>query len=102
MSCRPNLRHSLQEENTAIEHQNALINKLISKLCFANGEDHTIDLKSIYEMLNSKPGLKYSLLKDIILDQLLTAISTSKEDRVVWTSFAILSTIVIQNQEAIE
>ncbi|CAA0817506.1 Transducin/WD40 repeat-like superfamily protein [Striga hermonthica] len=101
-SCRPNLLHSQQEENTAIEHHNALINKLISKLCFANGEDHTIDMKSIYEMLNSKPGLKYSLLKDIILDQLLTAISTSKEDRVVRTSLAILSTIVTQNQEAIE
>ncbi|GER52179.1 transducin/WD40 repeat-like superfamily protein [Striga asiatica] len=101
-SCRHNLLHSQQDENTAIEHQNALIKKLISKLCFANGEDHTIDMKSIYEMLNSKPGLKYSLLKDIILDQLLTAISTSKEDRVVRTSLAILSTIVTQNQEAIE
>ncbi|GFQ05909.1 putative E3 ubiquitin-protein ligase lin-1 [Phtheirospermum japonicum] len=101
LSCRPNFLET-HDENTI-----GVLEKLISNLCFAqepeNGdEDYTLEMKTIYEILNSKPGLKYSLLKDVILDQLLIAISTSKQDRVVRSSVSILSTIVTENRSAID
>lgn len=108
LSCKTALPevHLQPEENLFIE-PNGVLEKIISKLCFTedlgNGEeDYTVEMKTIYEILNSKSGLKYSLLKDIILDQLLIAISTSKEERVVRTSVAILSTIVTANRSVIE
>ncbi|KAK4425868.1 putative E3 ubiquitin-protein ligase LIN [Sesamum alatum] len=107
-SCRTTLSevHQQPEESFFVE-QSGVLEKIISKLCFTeelgNGEeDYTVEMKTIYEILNSKSGLKYSLLKDIILDQLLKAISTSKEERVVRTSVAILSTIVTANRSVIE
>ncbi|KAL0457420.1 UNVERIFIED_CONTAM: hypothetical protein Slati_1081200 [Sesamum latifolium] len=107
-SCRTNLSevHQQPEESFFFE-QSGVLEKIISKLCFTeelgNGEeDYTVEMKTIYEILNSKSGLKYSLLKDIILDQLLKAISTSQEERVVRTSVAILSTIVTTNRSVIE
>ncbi|KAL3626532.1 hypothetical protein CASFOL_030081 [Castilleja foliolosa] len=95
LSCRPET------------HDENVLEKLISNLCFAqeleNGnEDYTLEMKTIYEILNSKPGLKYSLLKDVILDQLLIALSTSKQDRVVRSSVSILSTIVTENRSVID
>ncbi|KAL0414748.1 UNVERIFIED_CONTAM: hypothetical protein Sradi_1676500 [Sesamum radiatum] len=91
-SCRTTLFevHQQPEESFFFE-QSGVLEKIISKLCFTeelgNGEeDYTVEMKTIYEILNSKSGLKYSLLKDIILDQLLKAISTSQEERVVRTS----------------
>ncbi|KAI3469373.1 hypothetical protein Pfo_026036 [Paulownia fortunei] len=108
LSCRTTLPqvHIQPAENFFLD-QSGVLEKIISKLCFTeeleNGEeDYTGDMKTIYEILNSKSGLKYSLLKDIILDQLLMAISTSKEERVVRTSVAILSTIVTENRSVIE
>ncbi|KAG8369930.1 hypothetical protein BUALT_Bualt14G0064500 [Buddleja alternifolia] len=87
--------------------QSGVLEKIISKLCFTEGlgngeEDCMVEMKMIYEILSNKSGLKYSLLKDIILDQLLTAISTSNEERVVRTSMAILTTIVSENRSVIE
>ncbi|KAK6161099.1 hypothetical protein DH2020_004480 [Rehmannia glutinosa] len=98
--------HSHPEENLFIE-QSGVLEKLISNLCFTeelgNGDkDYTVEMKTIYDILNSKSGLKYSLLKDIILDQLLIAISNSKEEKVVRTSVAILSTIVTENRSVID
>lgn len=107
-SCRMALQEAQfqPEENLFIE-QSGLLEKIISKLCFTeelgnSDEDYTVEIKTIYDMLSNKSGLKYSLLKDIILDQLLIAISTSKEARVVRTSVAILSTIVTANRSVIE
>ncbi|KAK6161171.1 hypothetical protein DH2020_004552 [Rehmannia glutinosa] len=98
--------HSHPEENLFIQ-QSGVLEKLISNLCFTeelgNGDkDYTVEMKTIYDILNSKSGLKYSLLKDIILDQLLIAISNSKEEKVVRTSVAILSTIVTENRSVID
>ena len=53
-------------------------------------------------MLMNRKGLKYSLLKDVILDQLLMAISTSKEEGIVRASVSILSTIISANKSVIE
>lgn len=80
---------------------------MISKLCFIEelGKtevDYTVEMNTIYDMLNMKTGLKYSLLKDVILDQLLIAISTSKEAIVVRTSLDILSTIITSNRSVVD
>ncbi|KAI5581095.1 hypothetical protein BDE02_08G198200 [Populus trichocarpa] len=83
------------------------IEKVISKLCFSEGlakfdEDYAGEVMTIYKMLNNKRGVKYTMLKDVMLDQLLTAISTSKEERVIRASVSILTTIISINKSAIE
>ncbi|XP_055961330.1 putative E3 ubiquitin-protein ligase LIN-1 isoform X2 [Mercurialis annua] len=85
----------------------AILEKAISKLYFSEGlekgeEDYAIEVTAMYELLNSKKGIKYSILKDVILDQLLTAISSSKEERVIRASMSILTTIVSVNKSAVE
>ncbi|KAL4565781.1 hypothetical protein LXL04_029887 [Taraxacum kok-saghyz] len=87
--------------------QAEIVEKVISKLCFSEGlekpdDSTTVEITTVYEMLASKPGLKYSLLKDVILDQLLMALSTSKEAGVTRASVSILSSIISGNQSAIE
>nr|XP_043629685.1 putative E3 ubiquitin-protein ligase LIN isoform X2 [Erigeron canadensis] len=89
--------------------QAEIVEKVISKLCFSEKlEEHedddstTIEITTVYEMLASKPGLKYSLLKDVILDQLLMALSTSKEEGVTRASVSILTSIVSSNRSVIE
>ncbi|XP_057958837.1 putative E3 ubiquitin-protein ligase LIN-2 isoform X2 [Malania oleifera] len=84
-----------------------IFEKAISKLCFSEGlrkcdEHYTVEVTTIYEMLNNKPGIKYAMLKDVILDQLVTAISTSKEDAVIRTAVSIVTTIVSGNKLVIE
>lgn len=87
--------------------QVVVLEKLISKLCFSEElvnyeEEYSVEISTVYEMLTNKTGVKYSLLKDIILDQLLMAISTSKEEGVIRTSVSILSTIISVNKSVIE
>ncbi|KAL2459268.1 Transducin/WD40 repeat-like superfamily protein [Forsythia ovata] len=97
----------LQPEGSFQVEQLGLFQKMISKLCFTEQlenweEDCTVEIKTIYKLLNNKSGLKYSILKDVILDQLLMDISTSKEEQVVRTSVSILSTIVSENKSVVE
>ncbi|CAK9138979.1 unnamed protein product [Ilex paraguariensis] len=97
----------LHSEATSQIEQVGILEKIVSKLCFSErlakcDEDYTVEITTLYEMLNSKTGLKYSLLKDIILDQLLTAISTSKEEKVLRASVSVLSTIISGNKSVIE
>lgn len=87
--------------------ENGILEKVISKLCFSeelgwSEEDYTVEITTIYEMLMNRKGLKYSLLKDVILDQLLMAISTSKEEGIIRASVSILSTIISANKSVIE
>lgn len=65
-------------------------------------EEHTIDVASIYESLIGSSGATYSSLKDVILDELLIAISTSKEERKIRASVSILTTIISRNKSIIE
>ncbi|KAM3358495.1 putative E3 ubiquitin-protein ligase LIN [Capsicum galapagoense] len=93
------------EENSQAE-QAALLEKIISKLCFSEEfgacKDYTVDLTSIYELLNNKTGLKYSLLKEIIIDQLLRAISTSREEHVIRESVSVLAIIISRNRSLVD
>ncbi|KVH91984.1 Armadillo-type fold, partial [Cynara cardunculus var. scolymus] len=98
-------------ENSYRVEQAEIVEKVISKLCFSEGlgksQDHdddssTVEITAVYEMLASKPGLKYSLLKDVILDQLLMALSTSKEQGVTRASVSILSSIISGNPSVIQ
>lgn len=103
LSC----RNALHQEDTSFSEQNGVVERIISKLCFTEDlgnfeHDYTVEMKTIYEMLNTKSGLKYSLLKDIIIDQLLITISTSREETVVRRSVAILSTIVTTNRSVVD
>lgn len=102
-SCQ-NQKHN--EEIPQVE-QVRVLEKLISNFCFSEAlskleEDYATEISTVYKLLHGKRGLKYSLLKDIILDQLLMAISTSKEDQVIRSSVIILSTIISGNKSAIE
>ncbi|XP_027115995.1 putative E3 ubiquitin-protein ligase LIN-1 isoform X1 [Coffea arabica] len=101
--------HQLQKypEETSHIEQAQILERLISKLCFSETlgnleEDYTVEISTVYKLLNNRRGLKYSLLKDIILDQLLMAISTSKKEQVIRASVTILSTIVSGNKTIIE
>ncbi|KZV42141.1 hypothetical protein F511_28817 [Dorcoceras hygrometricum] len=108
-SCRtdlPNSRNSLQDESVHVE-QIGILEKIITKMCFAEelvngGQDYIFEVNKIYKILSNKSELKYSFLKDMILDQLLAAFLSSKEERVVRTSLAILSNIAATNRTAIE
>ncbi|KAK9287667.1 hypothetical protein L1049_016105 [Liquidambar formosana] len=83
-----------------------ILEKAISRLCFSESlgkhEDYPVEVTAIYEVLKNKIGVKYNILKDVILDQLLTAISTSKEEGIIRASVSILTTIVSGNKSAIE
>ncbi|GAV74923.1 WD40 domain-containing protein [Cephalotus follicularis] len=57
-------------------------------------QDYAVEVPTIYEMLNNKTEVKYGMLKDAILDQLLTAISTSKKETVIRASVTVLIAIV--------
>ncbi|XP_057772122.1 putative E3 ubiquitin-protein ligase LIN-1 [Salvia miltiorrhiza] len=96
-------RATQQQEETSLIEQNGVIERIILKLCFAEDLEktevnYTVDMNTIYDVLSTKTGLKYSLLKDMILDELLIAISTSEEEIVVRTSLGILSTIITSNR----
>lgn len=79
-----------------------IIDKVISKLCLGScDEKYTVEVVRMYEMLSNKKGIKYTLLKDIILDQLLKAISSSKEVGVIRVSISILSVIVYENKTVV-
>lgn len=66
------------------------------------GEDYTLDIASIYESLIGSSGTTYASLKDVILDELLIVISTSKEETELRTSVSILTTIISRNKSIIE
>ncbi|KAK9059158.1 hypothetical protein SSX86_021777 [Deinandra increscens subsp. villosa] len=109
------------ENNYRVE-QAEIVQQVISKLCFSGGlrnhddadddddddgdkynyDSTTVEITAVYEMLANKPGLKYSLLKDVILDQLLMALSTSKEQGVIRASVSILSSIISSNRLVID
>ncbi|XP_021904913.1 putative E3 ubiquitin-protein ligase LIN-1 isoform X3 [Carica papaya] len=107
--------HSQKRSNdvciwSAKDPKSELLAKLedaISKLCFSkilhkHDEDYAVEATTICEMLNSKTGLKYTMLKDVILDQLLAAITTSKEETAIRASVSILTTIISANKSVIE
>ncbi|KAL8196127.1 hypothetical protein R6Q57_025127 [Mikania cordata] len=101
-------------ENSYRVEQAEIVQKVISKLCFSEGvrkreddndeedDSTTAEITTVYEMLANKPGLKYSLLKDVILDQLLMALSTSKEQGVTRASVSVLSSIISSNRSVID
>lgn len=81
--------------------------KAISKLLYLEGlgkwdEDCALEVTTIYELLGKRNGEKCAILKDMILDQLLAGISTSKEEMVIRASVSILTSIVAENKSAIE
>ncbi|XP_017975654.1 PREDICTED: putative E3 ubiquitin-protein ligase LIN-1 isoform X1 [Theobroma cacao] len=84
-----------------------IIEKLVSKLCFSDGleksgKDYAVEVTAIYRMLNNRQGVKYAMLKDVILDQLLIAVSTSKDETVIRASVTVLTTIISANISLIE
>lgn len=67
------------------------------------GEEYIIDTASnIFESLIGSSETTYGSLKDVILDELLIIISTSKEERELRASVSILSTIISRNKSIIE
>lgn len=65
-------------------------------------EESLLEIMAVYKMLDKKTGVKYTMLKEIILNQLLAAISTSKEDRIVRMSVSILTTNALGNQSVLQ
>ncbi|KAB2067802.1 hypothetical protein ES319_A09G253000v1 [Gossypium barbadense] len=84
-----------------------IIQNAVSKLCFSDGleksgKDYAVEITAIYRMLNNKHGVKYTMLKDVILEQLLIAVSTSKEEMVIRASVTVLTTIVSTNISVVD
>ncbi|KAF7837811.1 putative E3 ubiquitin-protein ligase LIN-1 [Senna tora] len=66
-------------------------------------EDYIADIASIYDSLSGSSSCStYDFLKDVILDELLMAISTSKEEKEIRASVSILTTIISRNKSIIE
>ncbi|KAL2603958.1 hypothetical protein AAZV13_09G041400 [Glycine max] len=98
--CSNSRRYSLQDLSELTERR-------ISELHYSEvlgkcDEEYTVDIASIYESLISSSGATYASLKDVILDELLIAISTSKEERKIRASVSILTTIISRNKSIIE
>ncbi|XP_050921255.1 putative E3 ubiquitin-protein ligase LIN-1 isoform X2 [Lathyrus oleraceus] len=66
------------------------------------GEEYIVNTASIFESLIGSSGTNYGSLKDVILDELLIVISTSKEEKELRASVSILTTIVSRNKSIIE
>ncbi|XP_022979665.1 putative E3 ubiquitin-protein ligase LIN-1 [Cucurbita maxima] len=84
-----------------------LVEKAISRLCFSEGlgnydDEYAVEVSTVYKMLNNKTGVQYTMLKDLIMDQLVTGISTSKEEKVIRASVSLLTTIISENNSVIE
>ncbi|CAH2054742.1 unnamed protein product [Thlaspi arvense] len=78
------------------------LQSFIKEVLGNDDEKYVSEVTMIYQMLNSKQGFKYSMLKDVILDQLLTAISSSEEKTVIKASMTALTKIISVNGTALE
>ncbi|KAF8093253.1 hypothetical protein N665_0385s0002 [Sinapis alba] len=78
------------------------LQSFIKEVLGNDDEKYISEVTMIYQMLNGKQGVKYSMLKDVILDQLLTAISSSEEKTVIKASMTALTKIISVNRTAIE
>ncbi|KAL1320911.1 putative E3 ubiquitin-protein ligase LIN-1 isoform X2 [Arachis ipaensis] len=92
-------RYSLQDLSGVIERISELHYSEALGKC---GQEYTVDIASIYEYLTDSSGTSYASLRDAILDELLVAISTSKEEREIRASVSILTTIISRNKSVIE
>lgn len=98
--CPSSRRYSLQDLSELTERR---IRELhYSEVLGKCDEEYTVDIASIYENLINSSGATYASLKDVILDELLIAISTSKEERKIRASVSILTTIISRNKSIIE
>ncbi|KAK7289927.1 hypothetical protein RIF29_03967 [Crotalaria pallida] len=91
----------------SMQKLSGLIQRKISELHYSNslgkcGEEYTVDIASIYESLTSSSGNNYAPLKDVLLDELLVVISTSKEEREIRASVSTLATIISRNKSVID
>lgn len=98
--CSNSRRYSLQELSELTERRVTELH--YSEVLGKCDEEYTVDIASIYESLISSSGATYASLKDVILDELLIAISTSKEERKIRASVSILTTIISRNKSIIE
>lgn len=83
----------IEIKSSALHHSEALGNCM---------EDCTTDIASNYQSLCSSSCSTYAFLKDVILDDLLMAISTSKEETEIRASVSMLTTIISRNKSIIE
>ncbi|ESW10915.1 hypothetical protein PHAVU_009G249000 [Phaseolus vulgaris] len=98
--CSNSRRYSLQDLSELTERRVTELH--YSEVLGKCDEEYTVDIASIYESLISSSGATYASLKDVILDELLIAISTSKEERKIRASVSILTTIISRNKSIIE
>lgn len=78
------------------------LQSFIKEVLGNDDEKYLSEVTMIYQILNGKQGVKYSMLKDVILDQLLTAISSSEEKTVIKASMTALTKIISVNRTAID
>ncbi|CAH8259639.1 unnamed protein product [Arabidopsis lyrata] len=78
------------------------LQSLIKEVLGNADEKYVSEVTMIYQILNRKEGFKYRMLKDVILDQLFTAISSSEEKTVIKASMTALTKIISVNRTALE
>ncbi|ESQ49346.1 hypothetical protein EUTSA_v10019914mg [Eutrema salsugineum] len=92
-------RHSRRAQRMSLWEN---LQNFITEVLGNEDEKYVSEVTMIYQMLNRKQGVKYSILKDVILDQLLTAISSSEEKTVIKASMTALTKIISVNRTALE
>ncbi|KAK9136874.1 hypothetical protein Sjap_007468 [Stephania japonica] len=65
-------------------------------------ESNQAEISTICEMLKKETKAKHYMLVDVMLDQLLQAISTSNEVRIIRAAVLVLSTLVMENRSLID
>ncbi|XP_008789861.4 putative E3 ubiquitin-protein ligase LIN-1 isoform X1 [Phoenix dactylifera] len=80
--------------------------KPVSILCFSEGqgkcEDADVEVATIWELLNTKKEVRYSSVKQEILDQLLHIISTSEKEKPIRASVSMLLLLISEGKAVIE
>ena len=80
--------------------------KAVSAMCITEdsgyGKDADLEVATLWELLNNKTEVKYSAVKQQILDQLMNVISTSRKEKVIRASVSILSVLISEDKTIIE
>jgi len=66
------------------------------------GKDADLEAATLWQLLKNKTEVKYSAVKQQILDQLMNVISTSRKEKVIRASVSLLSVLISEDKTIIE
>lgn len=96
------------DENSSHEKDELLarFEKAVSTICITEGpvyeKGNDAEVTTLWELLNNKREVKYSSVKQEILEQLMNIISTSRKEKVIRASVSILSVLISEDKTIVE